>query len=296
MSFTERNMAPRPPAGPVIPAGVRSSLLTWFGGLGITPTTLWQRLLQHEGWGTFSDVEEDIAARFGEDVAKDFTAAMSLHFKVEARRNAWAPGVDYNAESALKAVPAPIFLDVLEDAVRLAEFNDYKAIEEINRLFARRGIYFHFTDNGHAEWQGDPGSYGAILQPALDALMDSRLMGARSEFDAAMGHLRMGTTKDEEDAVEEAGKAVESTMKVLLHERGVTLTGKETARPLFDLLSQNGKVVPEADNAVLAAARIRNAYGGHGAGSTPRRMPLGLAALAVRSAASAIIYLADHLP
>jgi hypothetical protein len=45
-----------------------------------------------------------------------------------------------------------------------------------------------------------------------------------------MNHLRAGTTKDEEDAVEEAAKSVESVMKVLLQENRVALTGKETAR------------------------------------------------------------------
>jgi hypothetical protein len=85
-------------------------------------------------------------------------------------------------------------------------------------------------------------------------------------------------------------------MKVLIDERHVSRTGKETARPLFDLLRDNGIVEAEADNAVLGAARIRNQWGGHGAGATPRTPPPGLAALAVHAAATAIAYLSARLP
>ena len=296
VTFTERNQAPREPAGPAIPEGVRASLLGWFSGYGITPTVLWQRLAQREGYGTFNDAEEDIRARFSDEDALVFQAAMQAHFQRERHRMGFVAGVDYNAEPALKAIPASLFLDALEDAVALTEYNSYKAITEINRIFSKRGIYYRFDPVGQAEWQGDPGTYTGILRPAIDALSDPRLLGARSEFEAAMKHLRAGTVKDEEDAIEEAGKAVESAMKVLLDEHQVPRTGKETARPLFKLLSDKKIVVAEADDAVLGTARLRNAYGGHGAGATPRTVPNGAATLAVQSAASAIVYLSGHLP
>jgi hypothetical protein len=77
-----------------------------------------------------------------------------------------AYGVDYNAEGALKAIPSPLFLDALEDAVGLSR-QDYKAITESNRLFTKRGIYYRFNPLGKAEWHGDPGAYGGVLRPAL---------------------------------------------------------------------------------------------------------------------------------
>ena len=82
-----------------------------------------------------------------------------------------------------------------------------------------------------------------------------------------MRHLRAGTVKDEEDAVEEAAKAGESVMKALLQEHGAALTGKETARPLFELLSKNGIVVAETDSGDgdgASAERARWPRGGSG--------------------------------
>jgi hypothetical protein len=253
-------------------------------------------LSQHEGYGTFDDVEDDIRRRFGDHEADRFLGVMSAHCERERRQMAFVAGVNYNAEPALKVIPAPLFLDVLEDAVGLVSYSHYAAVTEINRLFSKRGIYYRFTPAGQAEWHGDEGAHESILRPALDVLSDLRLGGARSEFEAAMHHLRAGSAKDEEDAIEEAAKSVESTMKVLLQQHGVALTGKETAFPLFELLTKNRIAVAEGDQAVTAAARLRNAYGGHGAGAVARHLPPDVAALAVRCAATAIVYLASRLP
>jgi hypothetical protein len=88
-------------------------------------------------------------------------------------------------------------------------------------------------------------------------LADPRLAGCAPEYHAALNHMRGGTAKDQEVVIDESGKAVESALNVLLGERGVTLTGKETAFPLFKLLVDNGICPQEADNAVLGVARIR---------------------------------------
>jgi hypothetical protein len=163
-------------------------------------------------------------------------------------------------------------------------------------LFEKRGINYRLDSYGRAEWHGDPSAYQNVVVPALAALADPRLGGARNEFETALGHLRKGTDKDKEDAVEEAGKSVESAMKVLIAEKGITATGKEAAFALFDLLSNNGAVIPEAKEAVVGTARVRNTHGAHGAGGVPRKVPEELAELAVRSAATAISFLASHLP
>jgi hypothetical protein len=78
----------------------------------------------------------------------------------------------------------------------------------------------------------------------------------RDEFGAALRHLRVGTPKDEEDAVEEAGKAVESMMKVVLNEHDVARTRTETAEPLWNLLRENGIAPPKTKSAILAASQF----------------------------------------
>lgn len=85
-------------------------------------------------------------------------------------------------------------------------------------------------------------------------------------------------------------------MEVALDDHHVPRTGRETATPLFDLLKSNGIVEAEADSTVLGAARIRNLWGGHGAGAAPRTPPSDLSALAVQAAAAALVYLANRLP
>jgi hypothetical protein len=293
VTFTERNLPPPPPTGPIIPEGVRRALLNWFTDeVAVVPKRLWQTLRSREGYGSYLEVAEEFEKRFGTEEGMAFAETMGRYKRETVNLPA---SLDYSAETALWAIRVPLFLDVLEDAVRMAEYW-MPAIEEINRLFAKRGIYYRFGDTGQAEWHGDRGAHETILRPALDVLADSRLQGARSEFEAAMNHLRADTDKDREDAIEEAGKSVESVMKVVLHTRNVKLIGKETAFPLFDLLAKNGMVAQEADQAVLGTARLRNAYGGHGSGATVRQIPDGLPELAVRSAASAILYLAEQLP
>lgn len=297
MTFTERNF-PRPePAGESIPEGVRVALLNWCAQAGVTDAQeLWPIYCQREGLANFREIGEDITRRFGPKSGAAFTSAMEAHFKREQSRIGFVGGHDYNAEPALLALPTAMFLDVLELAVASASHRGYLVTEEINRLFTKRGIYFRFSNHGLAEWHGDEGAHSAVVRPALDQLSDPRLLGARSEFDAALAHLRAGTDKDREDAIEEAAKSVESAMKVLAAEHRIRLSGKEAARALFDALVKGSVVVAEADQAVLAASRLRNAYGGHGAGSHPRVVPEGVPELTLRSAASAISYLGRLLP
>jgi len=297
MSFSERNAPPRRPAGLKIPQGVRAALLRWFEQQSIAnPTRLWATLSQKEGYGSFADVATDILERFGKDDAEGFSTAMKEHWARDQSRVAARSGVDYDAEPALRAIPDALFLDVLEYGIAAIGPGRVETVEEINRLFSKHGIYYQFDYAGHAAWHGDPGAYTAVLQPAMTVLVDLRLLGCESEFSAAIHHLRSGTMKDREDAIEEAGKSVESAMKVVLLERGVTLAGKETAQPLVEKLVQQGIAIPQADRALLSAARIRNEFGGHGTGAKIRNIPQGVPELAVHVAASTIIYLAGLLP
>jgi hypothetical protein len=257
-------------------------------------------MLAHQhAWGNFQDVAEDISERLGKEDADEFLAAMNAHFSRDRHRQVAVSGVDYSAEPALMAVPAPFFLDALELAVGAESGHSFRyddaSLREINRVFSVRGVSFRFTSAG-AEWHGDEGAYEEVIRPALDALQDPRLSGCRHEFDAALRHLRAGTLKDQEDAIEEAGKAVESAMKVVLQEHGVTLTGKETAQPLWNLLRDNQIVPPKSQDAILGTSRLRNEYGGHGQGGAVRQIPAGIAELATRSAATAVAYLAERLP
>ena len=146
------------------------------------------------------------------------------------------------------------------------------------------------------QWVGDPGLHQSVVKPALEVLSDPRLAGAAAEFLAALAHLRSGSMKDREDAIDEAAKAVESAMKALCDEHQIQRKGNETAEPLFKLLDDRGVAVHEADKAVTAIARIRNHHVAHGQGASVRCVPPGLDDLAVRAAANALSYLGGLFP
>ena len=146
------------------------------------------------------------------------------------------------------------------------------------------------------QFHGDPGERELVVAPALAALSDPRLAGARSEFEDALTKLGAGRPKDVEDAIEESRKAVESAMKVLIDEHNLGRTGKEPTERLINALIAGGVVEPQTSDLLRAAARIANAQASHGAGAVVRQVPDELAAAAVSAAATAITFLAARLP
>jgi hypothetical protein len=296
-SFSQRHAPPPRALGPDIPVGVRRAVASWFHEQRIDPEEVQRRFFQRYGYGDVQDVADDIRDRWGDDARAEFLRDLR-----------YDPDM---ATYVFRHLPAPLYLDYVEMAVEMyvegnsvmdplyVEYVEHPLaapVRYLNELFALRRIDYRFDENGKAEWHGDEGAYHDVIRPALDALADERLAACREELEAALGHLRAGSAKDREDAIEEAGKSVESAMKVLLTERGIERAGNETAQPLWKLLRDNGVVPPKTQDAILAPSRLRNEYGGHGAGEAVRDIPEGIPEIAVRSAAAAIAYLAALLP
>jgi hypothetical protein len=215
VSFAERNLPPRQPTGPRIPEGVRKSILAVMHELGFTPTNLFGLFSRRHGYGSMNEVIEDLQERFSDAEATDFQKEM-MRVAAEERRALLVGGsTNPYAEPALLVLPEALFLDAIECgfAARGGYGGGFPETKEINALFERRGIYFRVDARGRFEWVGDPGAWKEVTEPALSALQDPRLAGARNEFEAARAHLRKGSSKDVEDTIEEAAKAVESAMK-----------------------------------------------------------------------------------
>jgi hypothetical protein len=299
VSFTERNLPPRTPAGPKISDGVRTSILATLMEGGVSPTSLWTALQRRQGYRHAEETREDIDERFSSAQAIEFEEAMKVAIEAVRRRRSKMPRVDYLAEPALLAVPEGLFLDAVE--LGLAVIGPYPGgnphVREINALFERRGIYFRFNEWGHALWVGDPGTYAEVVAPALDVLGDARLAVARQEFEDALGALRRGGRIGEKNAIRDASNAVETSMKALLDAHGLPRSGTEAADALWDALYAGGVVAEKTKEQVCGPCHIGNRYGRHGpdpnAGDPP---PAGVAALAVQAAAAAITYLASLLP
>jgi hypothetical protein len=308
-SFSQRHAPPPRALGPEIPAGVRRAIDTWFVERRVDPHEVRTRRFQRVGYGDFEDVVDDVRHRWGDEEA----AQLIRDLEDDRTVARWEIGSNARRDAATKAVfhhtPEALYLDYLEEAIveyarvaadvaeeylqDLVEDPVLTPVRYLNQLFAGRHIDYHFSQDGRAEWHGDEGAYREVIRPALDALDDQRIVGCRHEFEAA---LRAGTPKDHEDAIEEAGKAVESAMKVLIDERGVERPERQTAEQLWQALRDGGIVETPTHDAILSTSRLRNEWGAHGQGGEVRKIPAGLPEHAVRAAAGAIAYLAELLP
>jgi hypothetical protein len=284
---------------------------------GVDAVKLGEEFLMNEGHGSFNDYIEHVSALYGATEAGRVRDRMD-ELAAQTAKTIGGTNVDSAYRQrviaanlpryALIAGPDAEFLKGIEHALGMlpAMYFDsggptagYEAsveyLSHLDGLFAKRGIPYRVHDH-EIVWAGDRGHRAVVVEPALQALDDPRLGGARSEFEAALSHVRAGTQKDLEDAIEEAGKAVESAMKVLIAETGTTPPRKETAWPLFEALRDAGHLPAYLDQFTQAAARIRNEAGGHGAGSQPRQIDEDIAVAAVNAAASAIVLIGGRLP
>jgi hypothetical protein len=283
---------------------------------GVKPARLGEEFLKHEGYGSFTDYINRVGELYGADEAERVSArmrelrAIDLQTLVAGdtspvkRSRVLAAGL---ARHALIAGPDAEFLKGIGYAIGMVGriyaqpggMEGFYAAEEarayIDELFAKRAVPYRYEEYGLV-WIGDRGAHETVVAPALRALEDVRLAGARNEFEAALSHVRAGTQKDREDAIEEAAKSVESAMKVMAAEAGISVPARATARPLFIALQDEGGIPSYMEPLVLAASRIRNEQGGHGAGGSPRQIELDIATAAVDAAAAAIVFLAGRLP
>ena len=162
-----------------------------------------------------------------------------------------------------------------------------RGVDEVNRFFREADVPYQFEQD---VWVHVASGYvhAEIVRPALDVLGRPGFEGALVEFKSALGHAR---DRQDKAAVTEATKAVESTMKCICTARGWIYPENTTAKPLFDLLAQNGLVPAWMEHAIIPVATMRNKKSAHGQGPTREALPPYAADLAVNLAASSILAL-----
>lgn len=176
----------------------------------------------------------------------------------------------------------------------------HPAIAELNTRLQENAVGYRFMEGKLVRIDSDY-VHSEALVPAIRLLINEEFAGAEAEFMSAHAHYRAGR---HEEAIADANKAFESTMKVICSARGwitVEEEGKVTANDLISRLFQNG-LIPEwlqKDNTalkstlVLGLPRVRNKAAGHGAGATPREVPQYFAGYALHLAASNIVFLVE---
>lgn len=298
-------------------------IFTWIeryvdGGLTKFLNDYLQREVYSDPIDALTELEESYGLAEGA-LTGDFERRMTI-LAQEGRRQA-AESFDFNAEmldreQALDRLPAAstagAFLLCLPERELLAALESHAASRPpvhrrsgypnlfayLEHVFRMRGLPYTVSPTDGVRWVGEPAIRDDAIEPAISALADPRLATARQEFENARRELRAGEL---DDAANDAGCAVESTMSALLVAHGHKQPKKHgkdriQAGPLFDALDAVGLLDRERDrHLVFAPIDVRDASS-HGAGVGPPRCDSRYVEAGVAAAAVAISYLASRLP
>jgi hypothetical protein len=171
------------------------------------------------------------------------------------------------------------------------------AIEELNHRFREHGIGYQYAD-GMLIRLDSQFAHAEIVKPALSLLNATGFDGPAEEFIRAFEHYRHARNKE---AVAEALKAFESTMKSICAKRKWSHPPTATAKELMKVLFDKGLVPPmlESHFSNLRVAMesglptVRNKTSGHGQGPSPVELPAHFAAYSLHLTASNIVFLVE---
>jgi hypothetical protein len=170
-----------------------------------------------------------------------------------------------------------------------------EAIDELNARFRQHGIGYQFVGGQLARVDSDY-LHSEAVEPAVVILRDARFDGALQEFLGAHKHYREGRNKE---AINEALKAFESTMKTIADRRHWRYDSDAPAQSLIDVMFKNGLIPTELTSqftslrALLESGvpTLRNRNSAHGQGAKPVEVPDYLAGYALHLTSSNILLL-----
>jgi hypothetical protein len=169
------------------------------------------------------------------------------------------------------------------------------AIGELNSRFKEHCVGYQFMGSEIVRIDSQF-IHAEVVQNALSLLQDSGFHGANEEFLKAHEHYRHGRTKE---AIADALKSLESTMRCICHERRMTVQAHATAKPLIDALCAGG-LIPDYLAGQFGGLRaaleggllpLSNRTSRHGQGQVPQDVPSYMAAYALHLAAANIVML-----
>jgi hypothetical protein len=171
------------------------------------------------------------------------------------------------------------------------------AIEELNDRFKEHGIGYQYV-GGILIRLDSQFTHAEIVKPALALLNAAGFDGSADEFLRALVHYRHGRYKE---AVAEALKSFESTMKSVCALRSWGHPQNATAKPLLDILFRNGLIPADLEShfSGLRSAMesglptLSNRTSRHGQGMAPVPIPSHFAGYALHLAASNIVFLVE---
>jgi Domain of unknown function (DUF7014)/AbiJ N-terminal domain 4 len=172
-----------------------------------------------------------------------------------------------------------------------------QAITELNERLREHGIGFQYV-SGEVIRVDSEFLHQETIKPALRILSQSHMAGAQEEFLRAHEHYRKGRTKE---ALNEALKSLESTLKAILDRRGWEHPPNATCKNLLDKCFAED-LIPAFWQSHMSAIRslleggvptARNKLGGHGQGVQPTEVPDYIVSYVLHMTAAAIVFLAN---
>lgn len=170
-----------------------------------------------------------------------------------------------------------------------------ECMSEINTRFKEHGKGYEVND-GRVLRIDSEFLHREAVKPAINFLNQAEYAGPRDEFFGAYEHYRHGNLKE---ALNDALKAFESTIKVVLELRGWEYDKTSPAKRLLAVLLANNFLPSYHQNHLNALSTllessvptIRNKEGGHGQGSEVSEVEPEIAAYVLHMTASAIVML-----
>ncbi|MBI3009307.1 MAG: hypothetical protein HYY56_07365, partial [Candidatus Omnitrophica bacterium] len=169
------------------------------------------------------------------------------------------------------------------------------AIDELNTRFKEHGVGYQYV-NGIIIRMDSQYVHAEAVRPAISLLQEAGFEGASEEFLNAHKHYRKGRNKE---AIAEALKAFESTMKSICSFMKWGVPENATAKPLIDACFSNG-LIPKPLESHFNSLKTTlesglptasNRLARHGQGEKKVTVPDHIAAYALHLAATNIVFL-----
>lgn len=170
-----------------------------------------------------------------------------------------------------------------------------ESLEELNSRFKEHSLGYQFEGGKIIEVTSQY-LHSEAIEPAIALMHNQQFEGALQEFMNAHKHYRRRNNKE---AIAEASKAFESTMKTICERRNWDCPPDATASKLISILFDKELVPPQMQSHFSSLRStlesglptVRNRMGGHGQGRDPVEAPDYLAEYALHLTASNIVFL-----
>jgi len=170
-----------------------------------------------------------------------------------------------------------------------------RCIKEANYRFKQNNFGYEIIDGQLIKIENQM-IHRETIKPAIQLLFDEGFETASNEFLQAHEHYRKG---EYTDAIVDAGRAFESTMKIICDKKNYPYSQKDTANALINKLVTNNLLPSNLQNHFnhlwntlsCGLPTIRNSNGGHGQGVHENQVPESLVNFSINLAASNIVFL-----